>query len=412
MVAIAVFQGEWPVQKHTLYLLNSLAQAGYDVDFFCLESFFMDDPQDFCGKGVNIHRFSYSKTKRGDLNWLQGGAVWLADKARLLRRKYLNLTQNTRQFIPAAVNRQVQAIAVARTYHCLIGIEKLGLVWAAQWAEQWHSPYLYYSLELYTRDHPFITHRRYWRRLKQAEQRYSQNLNALIIQDQARAEVLLQDNDLGDRPVIPLPVSLPGPPYPQSSTYLRDKSPLPADTVLILQFGQIQRYGKALVQLAQQFPANYRLVLHDGLTKDLWQCEAFVEELKHLDHNHRVIFSLENLSFEQIQALSASADVGLVLYEATFKNDQLTSKSSEKLALYLQCGLPVIAFRYPGYKPIETAQAGLLVSNLEGIAPATQTILNAHATYRRNAQQLFLAEYEFEKNFQPVIQYLVSLSMQ
>ncbi|WOD40831.1 hypothetical protein [Nodosilinea sp. E11] len=410
MAAIAAFQGEWPVQKHTLYLLDGLAHAGYDVDFFCLESFFTDDPKDFCGSGVHIHRFSYSEAKPGDLNGLQHQAAWFADKTRSLHRKYLNLTQNTRSFIPAAINRRVQTVATAKQYLCLIGIEKLGLVWAAQWAEQWHIPYLYYSLELYTRDHFFITSRRYWRRLKKAEQFYCQNLAALIIQDQARAEVLLKDNELGDRPVIPLPISLPGSPYSKSSTYLRDKFQLPADSVLILQFGQIQRYGKALVQLAQQFPEKYRLVLHDGLTQDLWQCEAFVEELKQLDRKNRVVFSLENLPFDQIQALSASADVGLVFYSNTPINDQLTGRSSEKLALYLQCGLPVIGFRYPGYEPIETAQAGVLITDLEEIGSAVQTILNAHPTYRHRAQQLFLAEYQFEKNVQPLVQYLASLA--
>lgn len=407
---IAVFQGEWPVQKHTLYLLNGLANAGYEVDFFCLESFFIDHPQSYCDPRINIYSFSYLEGSRNDdSNIFKKSVALVENKLQLIKRKFLNLTQNTRIFIPEKINKKVRDIAASKDYLCLIGVEKLGLVWAAQLAEQWQIPYLHYSLELYTSDHPFITSRRYWRRLKKAERSHCQKVAAVIIQDQARAEILFRDNDLSDRPTLYLPVSLSGDLYAQQSSYLRDKFQLSADKVLILQYGQIRRYGKALVEIAQGWPDNYLLVLHDGLTKDLWQCESFVEELKCLDNGNKVVFSLDNLPFDQVQALSASADVGLVFYTDSIKNDQLTGKSSEKLALYLQCGLPIIAFNYPGYGHIASVQAGILIHHLNEVEQAIQTILNAPAVYRHNAQQLFLAEYQFEKNFSAVTDFLANL---
>jgi len=412
---IGVFQAEWPVQKHTLYLLNGLSDAGFYVDLFCYKTHFLHQPNDYCTGNIHIHILESPESVRIRKTILTKIRRGIRKVVTFLGEKYLYTIRNHTKFIPQSVNKKLIEITNNKTYQCLIGVEKLGLVWAAEIGEQLKVPYLYYSLELYTNRSPYTNSSDRLRRLKIAESICCQNSAAIIIQDQRRGKVLLEDNLLEgnqnqNHPLVYLPISLPGGTYGERSNYLREQFNILDNRKLILQFGQIQRYGKELIELAQTFPENYLLILHDGLIKNLWNCDSVISRLKEIDVNHKVVFSLEDLNPDQIQSLVASADIGLVLYSDQCENDKLTVLSSEKLALYLQCGLPVVAFDYPGYDLIPNNGAGVLIQQLQNIPDAIATILQYPEQYRRNAQQLFLNHYQFEHNFQAIVDFLRHLN--
>jgi glycosyltransferase involved in cell wall biosynthesis len=406
---IGVFQADWPIQKHTLYLLNGLAEEGYHVDLFCFKTLFIHLPKEYC-KSDSIHVHDLFPHEAFNQLYKSLPAKVKRHFRRLasgLQEKFLLFAKNYERFIPKEVVENVFRIVQGKYYVAFIGIEKLGLVWASQVAKNLQKPYLYYSLELYTSQHPLAKRNDFWRRLKVAETYSCKQSVAIIIQDEKRAELLLKDNQLKSHPIIYLPISLPGEPCClKKSNYLREKFLLSDDKVLLLQFGKVTRYGEELIKLAQTFPDNYVLVLHDGLIGNLWNYEELIVRFKELDYNHKVIFSLEDLNDEQTLELVASADAGLVLYTDRYDNDRLTIFSSEKIALYLKCGLPIIGFRYPGYDLLEATKSGVLIDAIEEIPDAVRGVIDESIEYRKNAQKLFVEKYKFEKNFQELAHFL------
>jgi glycosyltransferase involved in cell wall biosynthesis len=410
---VGVYQAEWPVNKHTLYLLNALAQLGYGVDLFCYQSHFPDNPEEYCThRHIHIHDLSPPDVHQR-VRPLSVKAKRGVEKATsYIKEKYLLLKRNYEDFIPDRVSNKVFEISKGKHYICFLGVEKFGLVWAAQVARKLNIPYLYYSLELYTRHGRFCTLNDRRRRLKVAESTACQHSAAIIVQDEQRAGILFEDNDLAEsHPAIYCPISQSGACYNKQTSYLRERFNIPEDKILILQFGQIKRYGRELIQLAQTFPDNYLLVLHDGLIRNFLDDQPLVSELKAIDSRNKVIFSLDDLGSGLLQAMTASADVGLALYPNRDDNNRLTIFSSEKIALYLQCGLPVIGFNYPGYELLENTGSGVLIQELKEIPAAADKILSEHKRYRNKGQKLFLEKYQFERNFKNISRFIDQLNL-
>jgi glycosyltransferase involved in cell wall biosynthesis len=91
-------------------------------------------------------------------------------------------------------------------------------------------------------------------------------------------------------------------------------------------------------------------------------------------------------------------------------NDLLTGLSSEKMALYMQSGLPVIAFDYPSFKNIvDSCKCGVCIPDFTKFNEAINTILSNYSYYHNNAIECFKLYYDFEKNFQKVIDYIPKL---
>lgn len=407
---IGIFQAGWPLQCHTLNSAIALANHGFSVDIFLYNTPIVADLKEVESiPGIQLHIF-------GKTNPYSSGTSVSVQKLRnkiyqtffSLYQRILYSLQNYESFIPKNIQSKINRIIQEKNYKCLIGVEKQGVIWAGQVATQKHCPYLYHSLELYTKNHPHIQSSFHTQRIKQAEEKYHRNTIATIIQDESRAEILLKDNGLDRTKILTLPVSLMGEPKGRSS-YLQDKFNLPNDQVTILQFGQITRFGQELCQVAQGFPSEWTLVLHDGLIASFWHLNKVVQSLQLTDEKQKVKLSLDNLNSEQIVDLVASAHIGLVLYPGHYENDYLTVFSSEKIALYLKCGIPVIAFNYPGYGVIEEYRCGALINTLEDLPEAVEKILEDYSNYQTNAYQQFSRFYQFENNFQKVIDFIEAL---
>jgi glycosyltransferase involved in cell wall biosynthesis len=103
-----------------------------------------------------------------------------------------------------------------------------------------------------------------------------------------------------------------------------------------------------IAEVAQSFPAEWLLIFHG------WGSDRVVEKIRAIDKKGRVRFSLELLDQSEEASVVASADLCLVLYNHDCINEYLTGFASEKLALALQCGVPVIAFAYPSFRHVKT----------------------------------------------------------
>jgi glycosyltransferase involved in cell wall biosynthesis len=99
----------------------------------------------------------------------------------------------------------------------------------------------------------------------------------------------------------------------------------------------------------------------------------------------------------------------LAFYRGEIINDRLTGRSSEKIALYFQCGIPIVAFRHETYEHIEAAYAGVLIDRIEELPAAVARILQDYKFYTANAFSCYQKYYCFENNFISVLSSLQDL---
>ena len=413
---IGVFQAEWPLQSHTVNFAIGLADAGFTVDVFLYKTPEIFDLS-YLYKTPNVRVYVLPQNDeehfRRKVSKVLEKAQWLKKiltnlrlvvlkPLRYVSEQYLLINEREDGILPCSLINETYTLIENKQYKCFIGIEKKGLIWAGKMANWLGVPYIYYSLELYTWDHPEPNKSPRAKRIKLIEEKYHKESYATIIQDKRRAEILFKDNKVELRNVIYLPVSLLGKPYKLRSIFIRDRFKLDKRQIIILYFGLIceGRFSFELAQLAQDFPKEWVLILH-GLSSS-----SDLKKIQKIDANQRVILSLEKVPASQLQEFVASAHIGVVLYRSFPKNDYLTAFSSEKLALYLQCGLPVIAFRYPGYDILERYKCGILIDTLEELPYAVRDILSSYEAFRSNAYRCFEDYYEFSKNFSRVVDFI------
>jgi glycosyltransferase involved in cell wall biosynthesis len=416
---IALFQANWPFQVHTANSVIELAQSGYQVDLFLYNTPMLYDIEDL-KKWNNIHILLYSdldrnafwnlgkeetQKRKSVISLLKGGmrrAVSLFRSAVEGVNEKLLLWQNSSKgILPSQVIKESFRVIKDNAYKGLIGVEKCGLIWAGQLGKAYNIPVLYHSLELYT-----FQNQNYKAginlRIKILEKSFHQNCAATIIQDDRRANILLGEHELEGHTILEVPVSLRGGHYDGDQSYIEEKFGIGKDQVTILEFGMISegRFSLPLVKIAQSFPENWKMIIHG------WGYHDFIAKLKEANQQEKVIFSLDRLAVSEIPQLISSVHIGLVLYSSSDPNNYYTGFSSEKLALYLQCGIPVIAFRYESYEHLEKHGAGALIDNLEEIPQAIERIMKDYHTFRENAFECFKEFYDFSKNFKKVIAYL------
>jgi len=421
---IAIFQANWPLQSQTLNCIHMLANADFHVDcFFCNTTSYIDlnmvakQPQvrinDF-GDGVDNNCRNPTPLKGGPFRPPFTELVWSSVDSKiskLMRRwppsRFLIPLRIT-TLVPSLVQWQSEKLIHGYEYVSFIGIEKTGLIWAGLLGDRLGVPYVYYSLELYTWEAPEA-----WRstraiRETRAEAIFHRKSRATIVQDQEREEVLIKANHVKATRSFYVPVSLLGEPFKEKTSFLQERFSLQPSQIVILQFGLLyeRRLSIELTRVAQDLPLNCQIVFHG------YGSEKYIEKIRRSDHRRRILFSLEMVPSRSILELIASAHIGLVLYASDTANDRLTAFSSEKMALYLQCGLPIIAFDYPGYRRLlESYKCGFLIRSLEELPEAIGGILSSYEDFRENAFACFEAYYHYPKNFEKVTRWLKAINV-
>jgi len=419
MNRVAIFNACWLLHSNVVYMAVALANAGYKVDLFLFEADERLVQNMLDGQtGVTVHRLGcladYPEPaappppRSPTLQLLHDLAFKVRWRFRKVSPKAVRewfWPETT--ILPRPVLERTARRMAGNRYRAFIGVEKGGLVWAHLAAKRSPAPVFYYSLELYSRDSDFCRWRDVNRRLKMAEDKCHPRCHATIIQDEHRAKALLAYNGVrADMKRIYLPISRLEKPGRVESRFLQERFGLPDDTVLVLIFGLMgeYRFSPQLAEVAQRFPEAWRLVFHGYGPNDV------IQRVREIDRQGRVLLSLDQVPNDELPRVVSSATVGLVLYSGTLLTDRLTAFSSEKIALCLQCGLPVVAFRYEGYEFVEAEGCGVLINSLEEVPRAVQVIHAAYSEYHANALAAFQRHYVFEKNVEPLLQEIACLS--
>jgi hypothetical protein len=389
---IALFEYDWPLYSIIKDFSVRFAEQGYNVDIFYkgLDTRFQFIDKNEFDQYSKIHFYNFSHPNSFISSFLQ-------KFSRLFQRFYNTYLGTTRtkdnQIISNKVFSKSVEIISKSQYLCFIGIEKKGLIWAGRLSKIFKCPFLYHSLELYIEDHPEI-HR--YIHLREAEKKYHKLASATIIQDKQRASALYQSNNVFTNKTFLFPVSVKGKKVESKSNYLHEKYAINKNKKILLYFGGIykSRSITKLVRMANLFDDNVVSVIHGSGPS------IYINYLRALVNNNKVIFSLTNVDEREITELISSADIGIALYETTNSNDRLIAHSSVKIAYYTQCGIPIIAFNTECLsKLMESYKFGELINSIDEIPQKVSQILGNLGEYRQNSYKAFDRYYSFDTNF-------------
>jgi glycosyltransferase involved in cell wall biosynthesis len=413
---VGIFEADQPLSADPLNAASMLFGHGYEVDLFLWHT-----PQNLVtispADTVHVHNFSDDYPLKGadgadHLRKRLKKYPLIRQSGRALARRAYDMIEVAKRFVagrdefyllPKSVFDSTLSVSKGHCYKCLIGIEKMGLIWAGFIADRMNLPLLYWSMELYTNHHPQYPGVRF-EYLRKAERKYHRKSLATVIQDRERAEVLLRENRIGDTELLLVPTSILGEPVGVKADYLHKKFSIPPDKRIALYFGEIKpgRFCLEIAQAAQTFPEEWLVVMHGPVSHSALR---YVDTLKRVDVGRKVVFSLDLLPPDRIWEVIASADIGLVFYSSEPPNQYLTGLASEKTGLYLQSGLPIVAFGYPSFKRvIEQGRCGVCISGFHELGRAIDTILSRYYEFRQDAWHCYLESYEFSRQFRKVIE--------
>lgn len=389
---IGVFVYDWSMYTFIKDFVIKLAEAEFAVDIF------HKDP-DISSDFTKIEEFTHHDNVRY-FKFNTSNGLWptlVRRWQRCVGRVKSDYREKVKHIIDRAILVRSRKITAESKYQCFIGIEKKGLIWAGVLSRIYNCPLIYYSLELYIEDHSAAKNYFY---LRKAEKHYHQSSGATIIQDSLRARTLLKYNEIGRTNLLYLPISVRGNVVERKSTFFHQKYKIGEATKFLLSFGQIQeeRFSADLVRIASRLNDNMMLVLHG------FGDQKYLAYLKSIADMDRVVLSWDLVAEDKIIDVIASATVGLALYDKTNSNDRLAAFSSVKVAYYMQCGVPVIAFNSESFAELMNAhKCGEIIDSIEEIPEKVQKILNDYDRYREQAFLAFKQFYNFDRNFQQFI---------
>lgn len=155
-----------------------------------------------------------------------------------------------------------------------------------------------------------------------------------------------------------------------------------------------------MAKASKSWNPKYRLVLHEREKRS--PDENFIRHVCDLSGN-KLLLSLNPLSFDEVDKIFSSAQIGLIAYDKTYGGGRENAhKASGKLGHFLKCGVPVIALDLPGYNEMfSNYKCGLVFKSFDEIQTCIEKILNDYESYKSGALRCFQDEFEFAKFFNP-----------
>ena len=267
-------------------------------------------------------------------------------------------------------------------------------------------PIVYYSVELHHREHPAFSSA-HLAPLKDAEASAFKDIAAVIIQDEERARFLWNDNRRPYEPekVILFPVSYMGLAAVKRTEYFRKLYPDLARQKLLVQMGSIKkcRRSNELIEIATRCPEQYAMIFHGF-------ADVFAQGALEANRLPRCRLSQPVRSFGDVEEVAASADIGLVFYFDNNFNDRLIAHASSQFALFMKCGIPVLAGNVGSLSRIvRKYRCGIVVKDLANIFSAADQIMTDYETYSKNAVRCFEGEHQLRRFCKNLIDHLTEL---
>lgn len=294
---------------------------------------------------------------------------------------YLLLSETMRDFRPE------------RQYDYIWVCDETGLLWA-EWLNQkmsWQFPVVYHCLELYWENYvpeEQIKWENYLEKeLYHAAKGIIVKTNLIIIQDQDRWNVLCECTGIDkDKAHAFFPVSIED--YDvMSSHIIRDKFGIVEAGNIIFYPTLLAEKRKCLelICAAETLDDGYAVVLQGFIGE-----EKYVSKLKTHAQVPKSYISNEPLKYKDLLAIHRDIWCVFLYYEEDKKNDQYIVNASNKLAMALQAGKPIIAM---GNKELalfcDKYMCGVVLKSWAGFREAVNKLESEYEMYCRNARECY-----------------------
>ena len=278
----------------------------------------------------------------------------------------------------------------------IVGIDPIGLIYAGRIKRFLKKSILYYfSFEIFFRNE--VKNLDYFRKIKEKEINYSKFIDFLVIQDEVRKQLLVQENNLDTTkfktfliPVSPNVGIIEG----EYKSNWRKKISIPDDKIVLLHSGSLEKWsgGDLIINLLESGLAeNQLVVIHSKSELNLEN--PIHSKLVELEKQgfpvliHKTIFS----DYEEYLSFLHIADFALVLYEKdesspyTGKNIEEIGLASGKFSCFMSQGIPVITRNSRIYKELNKKyNFGCVIENLSEIK-----LINLNEDFKFNSLNLY-----------------------
>lgn len=289
-------------------------------------------------------------------------------------------------------------------YGFFIGVDQEGIIAAGLLGKIKKVPYIYYSLEIITEEDVLKEKgiRGIVLRIRKfLESYFSKNADITITQDNYRADVLVEDNNIDKKKVFIVPNSY----YftIQKACNNIFNLQIPADKKIIIYTGSIipEMSIEDILNHMDLWPENAILMLHVPYkTNYLKEIEKLIKE-KNIEE--KIIISIGQLSFEDLCCLIKKADIGISFYRPANKSFALGPAG--KVSFYLSQGLPIITNKIPSVMDlVKNYRCGICVNSAREAGDAIKTILDNYSEFSANTKICYENELEFSKYFKKVLE--------
>ena len=262
--------------------------------------------------------------------------------------KSINILANIFQVgvVLKIIARHLKIFYLKDKYDLIIGVDRLGLIWADCFSKGFKSPYALISYEIFFRGETS-------KLFKLPEINASKGISFAVVQDDKRAEKLSEENKIEKEKLIQIPVTSSfSKPYTKNMSLYHELG-ISLDKKILIFIGSVTKWAcidKILSQLSR-FPDSWALVLHDVYGKTKSRVDSMLVELN-LDPvsiSGKLYYSKLKLpTTEDMHHLLHSADLGLCAYCPTYSdmytgdNLKYIGLASGKAMTYLQHGLPIV----------------------------------------------------------------------
>lgn len=259
-----------------------------------------------------------------------------------------------------------------------------------------------YQMELYLADTPDGGTNRLFKVL---ERRAARASRVSIEHGEERAKLLSQDLGVPRGDIVIVPNAPIGNAHLHSSNYLHERLGIPESRPLLLCPGTIADAfaSPQVVSAARALPHEWTCVMHSAQPRRA--DDSYIEQLRALAGEARVVFSLEPLPYARIDDIFGSARIGIALYAGELgANYSTVGLASGKLSHFLKVGVPVIVSPLPGLADFVLEQrVGLVLEDPRQLGELVGRIEADHAGYRQRAARAFDEYLSFQRSFSPVI---------
>lgn len=282
-------------------------------------------------------------------------------------------------------------------YDIFIAVECYSLI-AVHLARPAAADIIYYNMELLDWSEADNQHRNK-SALKRLEHDALGDVTHVMITSPERARIFTEINSFPAQNVSALPVLPLGTATARHSDFFRRQFGIAEDRLVVLYSGNFQPWAQCLeiIESMSGWPDNAVLVMHT------WNKAArgsdYFRRMVEAAERRPVFFSSEYILHQDLPTALASADIGLLFYEAIDSNFTEILFSSNKMAEYMVANLPVICSPFPSLKEFVSREGIGQACGIADIGAAISEIARDRDGYAARVAECRRRHFQFEPYF-------------